>query len=127
MKKFVDEIKKRWKAVTLVLLATISVFSLLPLDALPPVPGTDKTHHFIAYAMLMLPTALRKPANWIILGLFFILYSGAIELVQPFIHRYGEWMDLFANSVGVICGAIIAWLINFIISAKQAKQSVNNS
>ena len=121
MKRFVYEIKKRWKALTFVLLATITVFSLLPLEALPPAPGTDKTHHFIAYAMLMLPTALRKPAHWIILGLFFILYSGAIELIQPFINRYGEWMDLFANSVGVICGAIIAWLINFIISTKQAK------
>jgi len=127
MKKVVDEIKNRWKALTLVMLTTITVFSLLPLNALPPAPGTDKTHHFIAYALLMLPTALRKPANWIIWGLFFILYSGAIELIQPFINRYGEWMDLFANSAGVICGAMIAWLINFIISAKQAKQSVNNS
>ena len=121
MKRFVDEIKKRWKALTLVILTTITVFSLFPLDALPPAPGTDKTHHFIAYAMLMLPTALRKPANWIILGLFFILYSGAIELIQPFINRYGEWMDMFANLGGVICGAIVAWLINFKISAKYAK------
>ena len=124
MKRFVDEIKKRWKALTFVFLAIITVFSLLPLDALPPAPGTDKTHHFIAYAMLMLPTALRKPANWRLLGLFFMLYSGAIELIQPFINRYGEWMDLYANSTGVLCGVIIAWLINFIISAKQ---SMNNS
>jgi len=78
--------------------------------------GTDKTHHFIVYAMLMLPTALRKPANWIIWGLFFIVYRGAIELIQPFINRYGEWMDLFANAAGVICGVMIAWLINFIIN-----------
>jgi len=127
MERFVDVIKKRWKALTLVILITITVFSLLPSDALPPAPGTDKTHHFIAYAMLMLPIALRKPANWIVWGLFLILYSGAIELIQPFINRYGEWRDMFANSAGVICGAMIAWLINFIISAKQAKQSANNS
>lgn len=112
LKKFVDEIKKRWKSLTWVLLAIITVFSLLPLDALPSAPGTDKTHHFIAYAMLMLPTALRKPANWIILGVLFILYSGVIELIQPFINRYGEWMDMCANAGGVICGAILAWLVN---------------
>lgn len=127
MKRLVDEINKRWKVLTFFILTAITALSLLPLDALPPAPGTDKTHHFIAYAMLMLPTALRKPANWIIWGLFFILYSGAIELIQPFINRYGEWMDMFANSAGVICGAMIAWLIKFIISVKQAKQSVNNS
>jgi VanZ family protein len=120
MKIIVDEIKKRWKVLTFLILTAITVLSLLPLGALPPTPGTDKTHHFIAYAMLMLPAALRKPANWILLGVFFILYSGAIELIQPFVNRYGEWLDMFANSVGVICGVIIAWLINSIISAKQA-------
>lgn len=108
------------------ILTTITVLSLLPLHALPPAPGTDKIHHCIAYAMLMLPVALRKPANWKILGLTFILYSGAIELIQPFVNRYGEWMDLFANSVGVICAVIIAGMINAIISAKQAKESVSN-
>ncbi|WP_020586172.1 VanZ family protein [Desulfobacter curvatus] len=120
MKRVVDEIKKRWKTLTLIILTIITVFSLLPLDALPPAPGTDKIHHFIAYAMLMLPAAVRKPANWVLLGLFFVLYSGAIELIQPFINRYGEWMDMFANSSGVICGAVIGGLINFIISEKQA-------
>lgn len=120
MKIVVDEIKKRWKALTFLILTAITILSLLPLPALPPVPGTDKTHHFIAYAMLMLPVALRKPANWFMFGVFFILYSGAIELIQPFVNRYGEWVDLLANSVGVLCGVIIAWLMNSIISAKQA-------
>nr|WP_321401269.1 VanZ family protein [uncultured Desulfobacter sp.] len=120
MKIVVDEIKKRWKALTLLILTAITTLSLLPVAVLPPAPGTDKTHHFIAYAMLMLPAALRRPANWILLGVFFILYSGAIELIQPFVNRYGEWMDLLANSVGILCGVIIAWLINSIISAKQA-------
>jgi VanZ family protein len=127
MKVVVYEIKKRWKALTLLILTAITILSLLPVAALPPAPGTDKTHHFIAYAMLMLPVALRKPANWILFGVFFILYSGAIELIQPFVNRYGEWVDLLANSVGVLCGVVIARLINFIISAKQADESVNNS
>lgn len=118
MKRVVDEIKKRWKALTLLILTAITILSLLPVPALPPAPGTDKTHHFIAYAMLMLPAALRKPANWILLGVFFILYSGAIELIQPFVNRYGEWMDLFANFTGIVCGAMIGGLINFILSAK---------
>ena len=82
-------------------------------------PGSDKTHHLIAYALLMLPTALRKPDKWILLGLFFIAYSGAIELLQPYVNRYGEWMDMLANSAGVICGLIIAELINVFTSAKQ--------
>jgi VanZ family protein len=76
------------------------------------VPGTDKTHHLIAYAALMFPTALRKPDKWIVIGLLFIAYSGAIELLQPHVNRYGEWLDMAANTSGVICGLIVAELIN---------------
>jgi VanZ family protein len=60
----------------------------------------------------MFPTALRKPDKWIIIGLLFIAYSGAIELLQPYVNRYGEWLDMAANILGVICGLIVAELIN---------------
>jgi len=75
-------------------------------------PGTDKTHHLFAYAFLMFPTALRKPKNWILLSLLFIAYGGAIELLQPYVNRYGEWLDMAANTAGVACGLIIAELAN---------------
>lgn len=109
----------------MVMLTLIAGLSLWPSDSLPQVPGTDKTHHLIAYAMLMLPTALRRPPNWIIWGLLFILYSGALELIQPYVNRHGEWMDLFVNFIGVLCGAIIAVLFDSILIPKQAKQSAN--
>ncbi len=82
------------------------------MDNLPSVPGTDKTHHLIAYAALMFPTALRKPGKWIMIGLLFIAYSGAIELFQPYVNRYGEWMDMAANAAGLLCGLIFAELAN---------------
>jgi VanZ family protein len=105
-------IKTRWVSLTLVTLVAITVLSLWPLENLPTVPGTDKTHHLIAYAALMFPVASRKPSGWIMLGLLFIAYSGVIELLQPFANRYGEWLDLAANSAGVACGITVARLMN---------------
>jgi len=102
-----------WLVFTLLTLIGITILSLWPLNELPSVPGTDKTHHIIAYAALMLPTTLRKPKRWVLLGLFFIAYSGAIELLQPYVNRYGEWLDMFANIAGVVCGFIIAEIIHF--------------
>lgn len=125
MKKLVDEIKNSWKTLTLVFLTAITFLSLMPADVTPSAPGTDKVHHFIAYAMLMLPIALRKPANWIIWGLFFILCSGAIELIQPLVNRYAEWMDMLANSSGVVCGVIIARLINLIIKERSDETDIS--
>jgi VanZ family protein len=110
-------IKTNWVAFTLFTLAAIATLSLWPLEKLPLVPGTDKTHHLIAYAVLMFPTALRKPNKWILFGLLFIAYSGAIELIQPYVNRYGEWLDMVANSTGVVCGLIIAELVNYFSQA----------
>ena len=66
----------------------------------------------------MLPTALRKPTRWVLFGLFFIAYSGAIELLQPYVNRYGEWNDMLANTAGIICGLFIAEIVNFLFPVK---------
>lgn len=112
MKKIANLVKKYWVAITLSVLAAITILSLLPLKELPPVPGTDKTHHFIAYALLMFPAALRKPKRWWLLCIGFIAYSGIIELVQPYVNRYGEWLDMAANAAGVVCGMLVAIGVN---------------
>ena len=106
-----NHIKSYWIAFTLFTLAVITTLSLWPLENLPSVPGSDKIHHFIAYAALMFPTALRKPNHWKSIGLFFIACSGVIELLQPYVNRYGEWLDMAANITGVVCGLLLAELI----------------
>ena len=118
MIKLLTLIRKNWIIFTLFILIVITILSLSPLDELPSVPGTDKAHHLIAYAILMLPTALRKPNRWVLFGLFFIAYSGAIELLQPYVNRYGEWNDMLANTAGIICGLFIAEIVNFLFPVK---------
>jgi VanZ family protein len=116
MNILLTSIKKYWIFSTLFILTLITILSLWPLPTLPPVPGTDKTHHFIAYATLMLPTALRKPKYWLAIALFFIACSGAIELLQPYVNRYCEFKDLLANIAGLVCGFIIAKILKRLFS-----------
>ena len=108
-------IRNYWIAITLITITGITLLSLYPLGSLPSVPGSDKTHHFIAYAALMFPTALRKPKYWLFIGLFFVCWSGIIELLQPYVNRYGEWLDLAANTIGLVCGLLLVQLKNLII------------
>jgi len=105
-----ENIARYWVPLSLFSFSVITVLSLLPLAELPEMPGSDKTHHFIAYGLLMFPVALRQPKHWLLIGFAFIVWSGAIELVQPFVNRYGEWLDLLANSGGVLLGAVIGKL-----------------
>jgi VanZ family protein len=112
-------IKRYWFAITLFMLTVITVLSLYPLQNLPSVPGSDKTHHFIAYAVLMFPVALQKPKHWLFIGLFFIGWSGGIELIQPYVNRYGEWLDMAANGIGVVVGLLAAQTIAYIFPVNQ--------
>jgi VanZ family protein len=99
-----------WLPLCLLQFIVITVLSLIPLPELPPVPGSDKTHHLIAYGSLMFPLALRRPRYWWWVALAFVAWSGGIELIQPFVNRYAEWMDLLANVVGLCLGDGLARL-----------------
>ena len=113
-------IKPFWQVLTLVILALITVGSLFPAEHLPAVSGSDKTHHFIAYCALMLPVALRRPKYWLAFALCFILWSGLIELIQPYVNRYGEWLDMAANAGGILIAIIISQGVHWLISSNKS-------
>ncbi len=111
MKPLLNLIRTYWLACTLPVLAAITLFSLWPLSSFPLVSIGDKTQHLIAYGVLMFPTALRRPRHWQQLCLLFIVWSGLIELIQPYVNRYGEWADMAANTTGIVCGLLLAELL----------------
>ena len=103
--------RRYWLASTIILLITITCLSLWPNESLPSVPGGDKIHHLIAYAALVFPVALRRPKPWRLIAILFIACSGLIELVQPFVNRYGEWLDMVANITGLSLGIVLAEVV----------------
>ena len=115
-------INRYWIQLSLVMLLAITALSLHPLDNLPEAPGSDKSHHLIAYAALAYPASLRKPKRWQAIITIFALYSGLIELIQPHVNRYGEWMDFLANISGLIIGIALAYLIDKLM--KYPKQNL---
>jgi VanZ family protein len=117
MRLLLNFIKSHWVIITAIILTAITALSLWPLKTMPSVPGSDKTHHFIAYAALMLPVALRRHKYWVLIGLCFILISGLIELIQPLVNRYAESLDMLANSGGVLCGVILSQFLRWVFRA----------
>ena len=119
MVRLIEIMKRYWLSLSMLALLATTAFSLSPLDALPEAPGSDKTHHLIAYAAAAYPTALRKPKRWLIIILFFAFYSGLIEIIQPWVNRYGEWMDIQANIGGLVLGIMLAKLTNRLMRYKS--------
>ncbi len=105
---------------TVVITVSTTFLSLYPAKSLPLIPGTDKTHHFIAYSALAFPIALARPEKWLLLIVGLLGYSGVIELIQPYVNRYGEWLDLGANGLGLLMGVLIACCARSIILREKS-------
>ena len=97
-------INRYWKQITITLLIVIGFLSLYPLEKLPEFQGNDKTSHLVAYFLLALPSGLQNPKKYVLFIFSFVIFGGVIEIIQPFINRNGEWLDFFANTMGVFFG-----------------------
>ncbi len=113
MPYYIKLLSQHWLGLTVFMLLSIGVLSLTPLQELPPAPGSDKLHHLLAYALLTIPATLRKPRYYWMYVIFFLVFSGSIEIIQPMVNRYGEWLDMLANTLGIICGLACAELLNY--------------
>ena len=109
----VNNVEKNWKLFTFFLLSIITILSLYPLPVLPEVPGSDKSHHLIAYSVLAIPVVLANPKNLLLYLFLLIIYGGLIEIIQPYVNRYGEWLDFLANIIGVISTYIVVSIYRF--------------
>lgn len=82
--------------------SAITFATLTPLDELPiQAPGSDKLHHIIGFAGWTFMVAASKRKHIFYFCLFIFLWGGAIELIQPYVNRHGEWKDFAANTLGI--------------------------
>lgn len=96
-----------WPALTLALLTAITALSLTtPIAA--DVAGADKVQHLLAYGALAFPAALARARLLPALLAGFVLWSGAIELIQPQVGRVASLADLGANAAGLALGTAAA-------------------
>jgi VanZ family protein len=110
-----------YKTITWLVLLAVTLLSIFPLPELPKIPGNDKTHHLLAYAALAFPVSFVKPERYYWALIFFLLWSGCLELIQPYVNRYGEWRDLLANGTGLLLGFFIARLAAYFLMPNTSR------
>ncbi len=96
-------------ATTLGIAAAIVFLSLTPHETMPDAPGSDKLHHFVAYAAFAFPICAVRPRAILWMVPLAAAFGGAIELIQPHFGRHADWGDFIANATGAIMGAALAW------------------
>lgn len=80
----------------------IGYFTLTPVIPVPGPPASDKLHHFIAFLVLCLPSALLAWPWAARVAVFALIYAGLIEIIQPYVGREGEWLDFWADVLGIL-------------------------
>ena len=103
---------ENWKIYTFLILIIITFLSLYPLKEKPSIPGSDKIHHLIAYSALAIGVGLRRPSNYVLIIILFSLYSGLIEIIQPYLNRFREVEDFLFNNLGILIGLTLGIVIN---------------
>jgi VanZ family protein len=109
---------KLFKVLFIIACLVIFTMSLMPGKQLPKGLPWDKALHFIGYAGLAFLARMgsKKHPSWqIVVGC--IGFSLLIEFLQQFIPNRGfEWLDLMANSLGVLTGVVVGyWLKPYLI------------
>lgn len=91
----------------------VLVLSLMPPTPRMPTTGWDKSNHLLAFGALALlgrQAWPRRTVAWLA-GLL-LAYGGLIEVLQSFTpDRFAEWADLLADTLGILCGLALAWLL----------------
>jgi VanZ family protein len=105
--------RRAWRMVLAALLAAASWLAFMPQP--PGVPGGDKLHHLLGFAVLTFVGALGYPPRWrtlLTVALALLLYGAFVEAVQSQLPwRSAEWADLLADGLGVLLGATAAVLL----------------
>lgn len=92
---------------TAIIWLTLTPQDLPKIDTLP----LDKLAHLAAFTALILPSAIMRPRFlWWTFPLAALL-GFSIELIQPYVGRSQQWMDVVADCVGLIVGTGLGLMI----------------
>lgn len=89
------------------------ILAVIPQENVPQLtPFNDKGNHSLAFAVLTLLLLYAYVVNYFLAMVWMVLYGVLIEVSQLFaINRSGELLDVLADSIGVVVGVLIYWLI----------------
>ncbi len=108
-----------FSVLTVIIALLIATLSLLPLEDLPKVRGSDKTHHLIAYVALAccwtLAVADTRRQLLKILSLA-TSFGILIELLQPYTNRHFDYLDIVVNFLGVSIGLLAGYALGQLLA-----------
>jgi VanZ family protein len=118
---------RAWQFLLLMLIVAVSYLALTPAPPEHLTTGWDKANHMLGFTALAFSARLGYPAarrTWLLWLFALVAYGGLIEILQMFVPgRSSEWGDLFADSIGIACGALVAAYLLKSVSTRSSNRS----
>ena len=95
---------------TFIFTLLILVGTLTPIPQKIDAPGSDKWHHFIAFAVLTYPMVAANKRLGFAIVLFGLCLGAGIEIIQPFVNRFDDFNDFKADCIGILLGYFLGKL-----------------
>ena len=95
---------------TFIFTLLILVGTLTPIPQKIDAPGSDKWHHFIAFAVLTYPMVAANKRLGFAIVLFGLCLGAGIEIIQPYVNRFGDLNDFKADVIGILLGYLLGRL-----------------
>ncbi len=118
-----------WRALSFVILLLVLIAALLPalwffdsrIGALSWFQNADKWMHALTFIALSIWFAgLYEKRSWWLIAIGLMLFGFVVEFCQLQVgYRTADWMDIGANTVGIIIGLVVAmaglggWALRF--------------
>lgn len=100
-----------WRLLFWACAAAVLALSLMPPSQPLPSTGWDKSNHLLAFGVLSLLGRRAFAGHWLALLAALAAYGGVIELLQGMTtYREADWLDLVADTCGVLAGLALDWL-----------------
>ena len=99
-------------ALTALTICLIGLATLTPLSQKVDAPGSDKWHHFVAFAALTIPLVCVQADYWKFIVPFALIFDALIEVIQPYVNRNSDIYDFYADAIGVLIGTILGLCTN---------------
>jgi VanZ family protein len=104
------------------LACVLAVLMLALVPAPPPMltTGWDKSNHLLAFVVMTWLGSKVFPQRLATLLLSLLVYGALIEILQSFTAtRSAEWLDLFADALGILLGWALIRLQGWLTGARQ--------
>ena len=74
--------------------------------------GVAKLFHTAGFAVLVVPLLAVHLKTGLVIAPLALVFGGAIERIQPYVNRFGDFSEFWADFLGVLIGVTLTILFN---------------